>query len=42
MVTDLQGKLQMLTDPAIHSDPIDLLPDRTNKGEEGFMSFFMK
>ncbi|TNV83840.1 hypothetical protein FGO68_gene9920 [Halteria grandinella] len=42
MVTDLQGKGFILTDPAIHSDDSNVFSESTNKGQEGFVSFFMQ
>lgn len=40
MVTDLQGKQFILSDPAIHSKNKKDVDEPTNLGEKGFMHFF--
>ena len=40
MITDLQGKGHILTDPAIHSQNYKLFQERTNFGEKGIMTFY--
>eukprot|EP00347_Sterkiella_histriomuscorum_P019082 403343022 len=40
MITDIQGQSQVLSDPAIHSNPISLLDDPFNNGDKGFEMFF--
>ena len=41
MVTDLQGKANILSDPAIHSMDPKIFKERTNFAETGINNFFL-
>ena len=40
MITDLQGKGNLLSDPAIHSEDTTLFKERTNLGQKGILTFY--
>eukprot|EP00347_Sterkiella_histriomuscorum_P016762 403351948 len=40
MLTDIQGEDIVLSDPAFHSEPFNLIKDLTNLGKDGIMRFF--
>ena len=39
MITDLQGKSNILTDPVVHSDKLDVIKDICQNGEAGYQDF---